>query len=594
MSAETIIPHPNVPTSDIGIAKVKEVVMLFNENFLALNNEIVRLREEIEALKESKAEKDHNHDTDYSPLGHKHELADVNTLTDILELKADASHVHGYLSSVPAHFHDEGDVINLVGDLLNKADANHTHYMDEISGLNARLSSLEASIGMAYSAFDGTNSEVNGVADDLVSIDSSGEKAEDSGIAKGSVVLADAAMDGEKLLVASASTIIEGNVSISESDISAEDVVVQEDLEDYYDKNGTDTAITEAISAALNEGGTISSFSNALLQGLGSAAWCGATDFAPANHGHNYAAVDHVHADLEGDIEILASEIEGLAASDVTLAPSGGDNGTSSTASRSDHKHKIEDFSATGCTANCVMVSASDGNKRGIVHSNSALKGSDNSTVSGGDWDFIKAMAKSFKTSNGSLKLDGSKNVFNNISNYSSGESNFAGFSNVNGEIKLTIPSNQPAPANTSNYDSNDSNFAEFKETASGEIVLSIPDKQPVAVTSPTSDGNKDMFVVWDAGSDTYKLKHEKDLVIENTSTYASIGGSYGGNAVGHSAWTPANDMSKGVILKVITGAFDGDGMAGSLTFSEIEISGDGRIVGITPAEDSTPFIVTI
>lgn len=146
MASEFLIPHPNIPTADIGLPKLKEVTVKNNENFLALdhllhefNSGMSSLDAKIEATK---------HDHPYAPLVHSHQLTDVEGLIPALEQKAPLVHTHPqYLTEVPSHVHAQAEVDGLLADLAGKANLQHRHNLGDVDALQE---SLNAKADVAY------------------------------------------------------------------------------------------------------------------------------------------------------------------------------------------------------------------------------------------------------------------------------------------------------------------------------------------------------------------------------------------------------------------------------------------------------------
>jgi hypothetical protein len=76
-------------------------------------------------LNETKADINHNHDTDYAPLTHTHAIADITNLQLTLDAKADDADLTGKADTV--HTHAIADVTGLQGALDGKADTTHNH-----------------------------------------------------------------------------------------------------------------------------------------------------------------------------------------------------------------------------------------------------------------------------------------------------------------------------------------------------------------------------------------------------------------------------------------------------------------------------------
>lgn len=146
MASEFLIPHPNIPTADIGLPKLKEVTVKNNENFLALDRMLQEFNasfgdigKRIDAMA---------HDHPYAPEKHVHQLTDVEGLIAALEQKAPLVHDHPqYLTEIPYHVHDIVAVNGLIEALADKANAQHVHNMNEVNGL---LDALNAKADLQY------------------------------------------------------------------------------------------------------------------------------------------------------------------------------------------------------------------------------------------------------------------------------------------------------------------------------------------------------------------------------------------------------------------------------------------------------------
>lgn len=138
MASEFLIPHPNIPTADIGLPKLKEVTVKNNENFLALDRLLHEFSSGMSSL-DAKIEAT-KHDHPYAPLVHSHQLTDVEGLVPALEQKAPSVHAHPqYLTEVPAHTHTQAEVDGLLADLAGKADLRHKHNLDDVYSLPEAL-----------------------------------------------------------------------------------------------------------------------------------------------------------------------------------------------------------------------------------------------------------------------------------------------------------------------------------------------------------------------------------------------------------------------------------------------------------------------
>lgn len=138
MASEFLIPHPNIPTADIGQPKLKEVTVKNNENFLALDSLLRQFGLSLSSLDDKIGGMAHDHP--YAPEDHAHQMADVEGLSEALDLKAPLVHTHDqYLTGVPAHKHVMSEVDGLLAELAGKAAASHVHNMGEVDGLQSSL-----------------------------------------------------------------------------------------------------------------------------------------------------------------------------------------------------------------------------------------------------------------------------------------------------------------------------------------------------------------------------------------------------------------------------------------------------------------------
>lgn len=138
MAEKFIIPHPNIPTADIGLPKLKEVTVKNNENFLALDRLIQEFASNFDAVGEKIESMRHEHP--YAPIEHTHLLSDVEGLIAALELKAPLIHTHPeYLTEVPVHGHKESEIDGLLADLAGKADIQHKHNIGDVYALQESL-----------------------------------------------------------------------------------------------------------------------------------------------------------------------------------------------------------------------------------------------------------------------------------------------------------------------------------------------------------------------------------------------------------------------------------------------------------------------
>ena len=138
MAEKFIIPHPNIPTADIGLPKLKEVTVKNNENFLALDRLIQEFASNFDAVDEKIESMRHEHP--YALIEHTHLLSDVEGLIAALELKAPLIHTHPeYLTEVPVHGHKESEIDGLLADLAGKADIQHKHNIGDVYALRESL-----------------------------------------------------------------------------------------------------------------------------------------------------------------------------------------------------------------------------------------------------------------------------------------------------------------------------------------------------------------------------------------------------------------------------------------------------------------------
>jgi len=462
MSSEYLIPHPNVPTSDIGLPKLKESVMLFNENFNALDSQARSNSSNITSLADSKAEKDHTHDTDYAKLGHTHSIQEVSSLEENLELKAPLVHVHDqYLTTLPDHTHDQSEITNLTSDLAGKASASHVHNLSDVNNLiselsgkasNAQLAAVESEIpnisGLTKDKFVSVGENSQGVKilttpeDQPVSVDSSlypiypvGCTSENCSKVIG-YTRAYLPYCGEKggivIAVGQAESITTGNllmggdgVDIADSGIDADDILVDDEDDPYQKKSDVDDEVTSKI-----------------------------TDL---NLPETYSAINHNH--------------DGSYAPSSTISfPGFGGSGTASTASHSDHTHTVESLGLgdaakknvdvsegvmsfrskldtldgtlnengtmpvsniydSNCTSSCLAISTG-----GVFgHSGSKLE---NQSYFGGDWPTLKAISQCFIVVGDTLNV-----LISKISGRST-DTNKVVTTNDSGNLSLNSPGN--------------------------------------------------------------------------------------------------------------------------------------------------------
>ena len=134
MGQNFLIPHPNIPTADIGLPKLKEVTVKNNENFLALDRLVQEFNVRFADTDKRIASMAHDHP--YAPEQHGHQLADIDGLIAALEQKAPLVHTHPeYLTEIPPHVHTEEEVDGLLADLASKANLQHVHNMSDVNGL---------------------------------------------------------------------------------------------------------------------------------------------------------------------------------------------------------------------------------------------------------------------------------------------------------------------------------------------------------------------------------------------------------------------------------------------------------------------------